>query len=54
MAIENDTLTRIVEGKSTGTQEDALERALRPRHLDEYIGQEKIRDQLGIFIEAAV
>jgi len=53
MAIENDELTRIVAGKSTGGQEDALERALRPRRLDEYVGQEKIRDQLGIFIEAA-
>jgi Holliday junction DNA helicase RuvB len=53
MAIENDELTRIVAAKSTGVQEDVLERALRPRRLDEYIGQEKIRDQLGIFIEAA-
>ena len=53
MAIENDELTRIVATKSTGTQEEALERALRPRRLAEYIGQEKIRDQLGIFIEAA-
>ena len=53
MAIENDELTRIVAGKSAGPQEDALERALRPRRLDDYIGQEKIRDQLGIFIEAA-
>ncbi|HSQ79920.1 MAG TPA: Holliday junction branch migration DNA helicase RuvB, partial [Casimicrobiaceae bacterium] len=53
MAIENDALTRIVEGVSAGTQEDALERALRPRRLAEYVGQEKIRDQLSIFIEAA-
>ena len=53
MAIENDELTRIVAGKSAGPQEDALERALRPRRLDEYIGQQKIREQLGIFIEAA-
>jgi holliday junction DNA helicase RuvB len=53
MAIENDELTRIVAGKSTGIPEEVLERALRPRRLDEYIGQEKIRDQLGIFIEAA-
>jgi holliday junction DNA helicase RuvB len=30
-----------------------MERALRPKHLDEYIGQEKIRGQLQIFIEAA-
>jgi Holliday junction DNA helicase RuvB len=53
MAIENDELTRIVGGKSAGIPEEVLERALRPRRLDEYIGQEKIRDQLGIFIEAA-
>jgi Holliday junction DNA helicase RuvB len=30
-----------------------LERALRPRALTEYVGQEKIRHQLGVFIEAA-
>ncbi|HEV2219130.1 MAG TPA: Holliday junction branch migration DNA helicase RuvB [Casimicrobiaceae bacterium] len=53
MAIESDALTRIVEGASAGTQEDALERALRPRRLADYVGQEKIRDQLSIFIEAA-
>ena len=53
MAIENDELTRVVAAASTSTQEEALERALRPRQLAEYIGQEKIRDQLGIFIEAA-
>jgi Holliday junction DNA helicase RuvB len=53
MAIENDTLARVVAAKSSSPQEEALERALRPRRLDEYIGQEKIREQLGIFIEAA-
>ena len=53
MAIENDELTRIVAAKIAGTQEEVLERALRPRRLAEYVGQEKIRDQLGIFIEAA-
>ena len=35
------------------SQEEVVERALRPRLLDEYIGQEKIRGQLSIFIEAA-
>ncbi len=30
-----------------------MERALRPKSLSEYIGQEKIRSQLEIFIEAA-
>jgi Holliday junction DNA helicase RuvB len=53
MAIEHDELTRLVAGKSEGVAEDVVERALRPRRLDEYIGQRKIRDQLGIFIEAA-
>lgn len=33
--------------------EEALERALRPKALDEYVGQEKIREQLEIFISAA-
>ncbi len=53
MAIENDALARVVAAKTASPQEEALERALRPRRLDEYIGQEKIREQLGIFIEAA-
>jgi holliday junction DNA helicase RuvB len=53
MAIENDELTRVVAAKSAGVHEDVVERALRPRRLAEYIGQERIRDQLGIFIEAA-
>ena len=30
-----------------------IERALRPKQLDEYVGQEKIRAQLEIFIQAA-
>src|SRR6187397_688028 len=53
MAIENDVLARVVTAKTASPQEEALERALRPRQLEEYIGQEKIRDQLSIFIEAA-
>ena len=51
--IENDELKRTVTGKVASPQEEAFERSLRPRALSEYIGQEKIRDQLGIFIEAA-
>ena len=48
--IETD---RLITPAPQSTQEEALERALRPRQLDEYIGQEKIRGQLQIFIEAA-
>ena len=51
--IEHDELNRLVAGKAAGAQEEAVERALRPRLLDEYVGQEKIRGQLSIFIEAA-
>ncbi len=53
MAIENDTLPRVVTAKVEGRGEEVFERALRPRGLAEYVGQEKIRHQLGIFIEAA-
>ena len=53
--IQHDDLsaTRIISPAPVSPQEEALERALRPKHLDEYIGQEKIRGQLEIFIEAA-
>jgi holliday junction DNA helicase RuvB len=48
--IETD---RLIAAAPTGPQEEVLERTLRPRALDEYVGQEKIRGQLAIFIEAA-
>jgi Holliday junction DNA helicase RuvB len=53
MTIENDELSRLVTAKVAGVQEEVVERALRPRMLDEYVGQEKIRSQISIFIEAA-
>src|SRR5688572_7075406 len=48
--IETD---RLIAADRASIQEEALERALRPRQLAEYVGQEKIRGQLSIFIEAA-
>ncbi len=33
--------------------EDNLERALRPKALDEYVGQDKLREQLNIFMDAS-
>ena len=33
--------------------EEMHERRIRPRRLDEYIGQPPVREQLGLFIEAA-
>lgn len=32
---------------------DKLDRALRPRHLQEYLGQARLRDSLALFIDAA-
>ena len=33
--------------------EELVERRIRPRRLDEYVGQPTVREQLGLFIEAA-
>ena len=44
---------RLISPSKTTPAEEAFERALRPKHLDEYVGQQKIRDQLDIFIAAA-
>lgn len=48
--IETD---RLIAPETASPQEEALERALRPKLLDEYVGQEKARGQLEIFIHAA-
>ena len=48
--IETD---RLIAAAPVSPQEEAFERALRPKQLEEYVGQEKIRGQLEIFIEAA-
>ena len=48
--IEND---RLITATSSAPQEEAMEQALRPKRLDEYVGQEKIRGQMQIFIDAA-
>lgn len=48
--IETD---RLIAPVTESLQEEALERALRPKALDEYVGQEKARSQLEIFINAA-
>ncbi|MCA0330067.1 MAG: Holliday junction branch migration DNA helicase RuvB [Actinobacteria bacterium] len=37
-----------------GSEEAALESALRPRTLDTFIGQQRVKDQLGLVLEAAV
>ena len=44
---------RIIAPNAKSAQEEALERALRPKRLADYTGQVKIREQLEIFIQAA-
>ena len=60
MAIKTDDITpsannqeeRLVTAAAS-TDDNALERALRPKQLEEYVGQKKARGQLEIFISAA-
>ena len=57
MGIQTDDFAapppRVVSAKPQSPQEEALERALRPKLLADYIGQAKAREQLEIFIGAA-
>ncbi|PRC91581.1 Holliday junction branch migration DNA helicase RuvB [Solimicrobium silvestre] len=56
MSIQTDQFApppRIITAAPASKQEEVIERALRPKQLDEYVGQEKIRAQLEIFITAA-
>ncbi len=54
MTVETDQLTeRLIAADKGSPQEEVIERALRPKKLADYIGQQKIRTQFEIFIEAA-
>jgi holliday junction DNA helicase RuvB len=59
MSIQTDNFatkavdSRVISASPASPQEEAIERALRPKLLDEYVGQAKVREQLEIFIGAA-
>ena len=59
MAIQSDSLSsraeasRLVTPQAATPNEENIERALRPKALQEYVGQQRVRDQLEIFISAA-
>ncbi|MEI2431223.1 Holliday junction branch migration DNA helicase RuvB [Lysobacter yananisis] len=40
-------------GSGATREDDALEASIRPKRLDEYLGQQPVREQLKIYIEAA-
>ena len=44
---------RVVSAAAATPNEEAIERALRPKGLADYVGQAKAREQLEIFIHAA-
>ena len=46
------TAERIISG-TAAAEEEAVERAIRPRRLEEYVGQTPVKTQLEIFIRAA-
>ena len=50
MSVEAD---RLASAKPSSPQEEQFERSLRPATLAEYIGQDKVREQFGIFVQAA-
>jgi Holliday junction DNA helicase RuvB len=47
--IEHDRIT----GAESRPEDRAFDRAIRPRVLEEYVGQPAVKQQMGIFIEAA-
>ncbi|MBY6348241.1 Holliday junction branch migration DNA helicase RuvB [Providencia rettgeri] len=59
MAIHSDSLSslpseqRIITPKPLSPNEESIERALRPKMLEDYVGQARAREQLEIFIAAA-
>jgi Holliday junction DNA helicase RuvB len=56
MSIQTDDFAparRVISAAPTSPAEEAMERALRPKGLAEYVGQAKAREQLEIFIGAA-
>ena len=44
---------RIVSPELENVQEEKLENSLRPKNLDEYIGQDKVKENMKIYIESA-
>lgn len=48
-----DELERIVEASKLTEEDSRIENSLRPKNLDDFIGQDKLKSNLKVFIEAA-
>ena len=44
---------RVISPNLEGSSEERMENSLRPKTLDEYIGQEKVKENMKIYIESA-
>lgn len=44
---------RLINPELESSNEERLENSLRPKLLDEYIGQDKVKENMKIYIEAA-
>jgi holliday junction DNA helicase RuvB len=51
-ALDDAEPDRVADARLEGG-EDELDRSLRPRRLDDFVNQEQVTGQLGVFIEAA-
>ncbi len=49
----SETPTERVISPAAGSEDERIDRAIRPKKLAEYIGQKATRDRLGIFLDAA-
>jgi len=51
--IRTPGVERVQTPEQIASAEEDLDRSLRPRRLEDFVGQEPVRDQLGVFVEAA-
>ncbi len=51
-AIRTPGVQRVHDPAPLGPEEE-LDRSLRPKKLDDFVGQERVKDQLAVFIQAA-
>ena len=49
----NISMNETLSGELFDTQEEQIEKSLRPQYFNQYIGQDKVKSQLEIFIKAA-
>ena len=54
MTAPNRTATDRIVPAAASREEEAVDRAIRPKRLADYIGQEQVKAQLEIFVQAAV